>query len=61
MAVRKDYAATTGLENFVGGSATKISLLTELWLFSLVGEKVGLKGMEVANKFGREILPPPSA
>lgn len=30
VAVRKDYAAPTGLENFVGGSATKISLLTEL-------------------------------
>jgi len=28
--VRKDYAAPTGLENFVGGSSTKISLLTEL-------------------------------
>jgi len=30
VAVRKDYAAPTGLENFVGGSATKILLLTEL-------------------------------
>jgi len=30
VAVRKDYAAPTGLENFVGGSSTKISLLTEL-------------------------------
>ena len=28
LVVRKDYAAPTGLENFVGGSATKISLLT---------------------------------
>ena len=30
VAVRKDYAAPTRLENFAGGSATKISLLTEL-------------------------------
>jgi hypothetical protein len=30
VAVRKDYAAPTGLENFLDGSSTKISLLTEL-------------------------------
>ena len=30
MTVRKDYAAPTGLEIGLGGSSTKISLLTEL-------------------------------
>ena len=30
VAVRKDNAAPTGLENFADGSATTISLLTEL-------------------------------
>ena len=37
VAVRKDYAAPTGLENFMGGSSTKISLLTELGHTQLCG------------------------
>ena len=48
-------SAPTGLENFVGGSATKISLLTEL---AAVCKDHRVREGD-GEKFGLKILPPP--